>query len=135
MRTSDPREARRAFKDHLRDYLNGLHRLGRYQMYRYKVEKHMTGVADGQGWKRLADCGRAGVEGRWLLGMEECDPLRRAVVFVFRGSVAPNSRRGRWRDSAVGGLAEVGATCLARRVYAVERGRLTLAVWFVLIGR
>jgi len=58
---ADPREAKRPFADHQREYLNELHRLGRDAMYRYNVGKHIEGAAKRQRWTRLGDCTKATV--------------------------------------------------------------------------
>lgn len=61
LRSSDPREGKRPLADHLREYLNELHRLGRAAMYRYNIQKHIEYAAKTQRWVRLGDCSSAGI--------------------------------------------------------------------------
>lgn len=53
---ADPREGKKAIDVQIDAYLSELKRLGRDQMYRYTIEKHLKGAAEAAGWSRLTDC-------------------------------------------------------------------------------
>lgn len=52
---ADPREGKKLFEVQVNAYLAELKRLGRDDMYRYTVGKHLKGAAEAQGWVRLTD--------------------------------------------------------------------------------
>ncbi|MCC6677886.1 MAG: tyrosine-type recombinase/integrase [Phycisphaerales bacterium] len=53
---ADPREGRKPIDGQIDAYLAELKRLGRDDMYRYTIRKHLEGAAESQGWSRLTDC-------------------------------------------------------------------------------
>lgn len=52
---ADPREGKKAFDKQVDAYLAEMRRLGRDDMYRYNIQRHLKGASESQGWSRLTD--------------------------------------------------------------------------------